>query len=455
MSPLATTLGSRPALRAQFSALLRRGQHLHVLLGGAVQVLAVRVLGAGLAYASMICLARWLGAYDFGVFAYVLVIVTQLGLAFSFGFNSSTLRFATHYLARKKARRLGGFLRHSYAVVLGLSSAAALLSAGLLVLSRDAAGAYFEPLLVGLICVPVWSLLNQLEATARAFGWVQLAYVPGYVMRPSLLILLVGGFVASGGVPNATAALWALTGACVTTAAVQGVVAFRGLRRHVAGVKPLFQRRYWSAVSLSFLAIDGFRVLLDNTDILLIGRLLDPQNVAVYYAVIRSGGFVAFVSFAIVAVAVPRFAHVHTTGTREELQKLVSEVIHLIFWPSLLIAAALAIAGPFVLALFGSSFVLGYPTLLIVLAGLVLRASTLPVEYLLNLTGHHRDTLMVYAGAALASLALNFALIPAFGIAGAAAASYTAMLGGNACLYLLVYKRLKIRAFLLPVPRLR
>jgi O-antigen/teichoic acid export membrane protein len=120
------------------------------------------------------------------------------------------------------------------------------------------------------------------------------------------------------------------------------------------------------------------------------------------------------------------------------------------FWPSLLTACGLALLGPFVLSLFGAGFKAGYPTLLVVLTGLVLRAASGPVEYLLNMTGHHRDTLRVYACAAVANIALNLVLIPAFGIIGAAIATYTAMLGGNFCLYLLVRKRLGVKAFVLP-----
>ena len=89
------------------------------------------------------------------------------------------------------------------------------------------------------------------------------------------------------------------------------------------------------------------------------------------------------------------------------LQKFVSEVIHLMFWPSLLTALALAFFGPYVLSLFGADFKIGYPTMLVVLIGLVLRTATGPVEYLLTMTGHHRDTMWVYAFAALASIGLG------------------------------------------------
>ena len=131
----------------------------------------------------------------------------------------------------------------------------------------------------------------------------------------------------------------------------------------------------------------------------------------------------------------------------------MTNVIHLMFWPSLLAAIAMACLGPFLLSLFGPDFTMGYPTMLVVLTGLVLRSATLPVEYLLNLTGHHRDTMRVYAVAALANVVLNLVLIPEFGVLGAAIGTYTAMLGGNFYLYRLVQKRLGIDACVFPFMR--
>ena len=304
-----------------------------------------------------------------------------------------------------------------------------------------------------LLCVPVWTLLNQMEATARAFGWVNVAYVPGYVLRPLLLMGFVGGLVLFGGVPDAVTTLWAMIGACAIAALVQGLLIYSGTRAHLTDVKPAFHTRHWFAISLSFLMIDGFRMLLDNTDILLIGQFLDPQSIAVYFAVIRTGGLIAFVSFSVIALAAPKFAEIHNTGTRHELQKFVTNVIRLMFWPSLLVAIAMACLGPFLLSLFGPDFAVGYPAMLVVLTGLVLRSATLPVEYLLNMTGHHRDTIRVYAVAAFANIVLNLVLIPEFGILGAAISTYTAMLGGNFFLYRLVQKRLGIDACVFPFMR--
>jgi O-antigen/teichoic acid export membrane protein len=241
-----------------------------------------------------------------------------------------------------------------------------------------------------------------------------------------------------------------MIGGCAIASLIQGALVHFAIREHLADVKPTYHTRHWFTVSFSFLVIDGFRMLLDNTDVLMIGKLLDPHSVAIYFAVIRTAGLVAFVSFSIIALTVPKFAEIHSVGTHQELQNLVSDSIQLIFWPSLLMAIVLVVIGPFVLSLFGTDFEVGYPTMLVVLVGLVLRSATIPVEYLLNMTGHHRDTIRVYAVAAVANIALNFWLIPALGILGAAIGTYTAMLGGNGCLYFLVRKRLGVNAFVFP-----
>ena len=429
-------------------------RNLYAVLKSAAQVFAIRMAGAALTYASMIFLARWLGAFNFGIYAYVFVIAGLLGLALSFGFNSSGLRLVPDYLARQKWRRLTGFLTQSYGLIVSFSVLGSLAGASLVFAFRDMIEPhYFAPLLVGFACVPLLTLLNQFESTARAFGWMNLAYVPGYILRPLLLMAFAGGMTVFGGTPDAAAALWAMIAACAVAALVQGALVYFGVRRRVTKVAPAFHTRAWCTISFGFLAIDGLRMLLDNTDVLMIGRLLDPHSVAAYYAAIRTGGLVSFVSFSMIALAVPKFAEIHITGTRREMQKFVSGVIQMMFWPSLATAVGLALLGPFVLSLFGADFEMGYPTMLVVLAGLVLRSATGPVEYLLNMTGHHKDTMRVYAFAAVANVCLNLLLIPAFGIIGAAIASYTAMLSGNVWLYLLVQKRLGVSAFVFPLGR--
>jgi O-antigen/teichoic acid export membrane protein len=135
------------------------------------------------------------------------------------------------------------------------------------------------------------------------------------------------------------------------------------------------------------------------------------------------------------------------------MQRFISGVIHLMFWPSAFAALALALLGPYILSLFGMDFDEGFPPLIVALAGLLIRASTGPVEYMLNMTGHHRDTMRVYGIAAAACVALNLLLIPMLGIVGAAVSAYGTIAAASIWLALLVRRRLGITAFVFPLGR--
>jgi len=66
-------------------------------------------------------------------------------------------------------------------------------------------------------------------------------------------------------------------------------------------------------------------------------------------------------------VRVPKFAEIHSTGSRQDLQKFVTEVIHLMIWPSLLAAGVLAVSARSC-SRCSAGFGPGYPVMLVVLA---------------------------------------------------------------------------------------
>jgi O-antigen/teichoic acid export membrane protein len=438
------------SLKQRLLARLTAQRDLRTVVAGAAQVLAIRMVGALLAYVSMALLARWLGTFHFGIYAYVWVCIVTLGMALPLGYNTAVLRFVPDYMARARWSRVRGYLRVSFATVVLAGISGALLGALLLWAGRSLFEAYyFTPMLIGVACMPLAALLGQMEATARAFGTVHLAYAPNYIVRPLVVMVAIGVIVWLRGRPTAEDALWAVFAACLLAVAGQGALLLREKRRHVRDVRPVYHTRAWASISFSFLMIEGFRMVLENADVLLLGRLLDPHMVGIYYAAIRTGGLIAFIYFAVAALAVPRFAQIHATGTREEMQRFVSGIIKLMFWPSLAAAAALAVVGPFALALFGPGFESGYPVLLIVLTGLVVRSATGPVEYLLNMTGHQMDTVRVWSAAATASIVLNLVLIPRFGMLGAAAATYGSIVAANLALCVCVRRRLRVTALVL------
>ena len=66
-------------LGATLAAMLAEG-HLAQVVRGAGLVMGIRIAGAAIALLSQVLLARWMGAFEYGIFAYVWVWVIILGI---------------------------------------------------------------------------------------------------------------------------------------------------------------------------------------------------------------------------------------------------------------------------------------------------------------------------------------------------------------------------------------
>ena len=440
----------QPLRRAAGDLLARlQDAHLGSVVRGAAFVMGIRVAGAAIALVSQVLLARWMGAFEYGIYSYVWVWVIVLGIVVPMGFGTSVLRFIPEYRTRERWRRLAGFLSTSFRVVLATSCFAAL--AGLLLLwtmRGHIEGYYVLPLSIGLLCVPAFALTDWQEGAARAFGWVNLAYIPPYIIRPLLIVAAAGGILYfSGSATGLQVAVGALAASLVTMAG-QRLYFISRVAGSVPKARPVYHAKYWIAASTPLVLVEGLYLLMTNTDIVLLGYFVDPDEVGVYFAATRIANLMAFIFFSLNALAVPKFAELHGAGKHDELQRFVRGVIHAMFWPTLAAGAFLLLAGEFILGLFGAGFESGYPLLVLLMLGFVARAATGPTEYLLNMTGNQNVVALVYGLAALGNIGLNLMLIPAWGTIGAATATAISVLLSTVSLSFVVRRRLGITAFI-------
>ena len=103
--------------------------------------------------------------------------------------------------------------------------------------------------------------------------------------------------------------------------------------------------------------------------------------------------------------------------------------------------------GPFLLAMFGSDFTQGYPLLFVLATGIVLRAAIGPAESLLTMSGHHGICAALFGSVLALNIALNAALIPQFGLYGAACATLLAIVAETFALFQLVRWRIGVTMF--------
>ncbi|WP_165644840.1 lipopolysaccharide biosynthesis protein [Oharaeibacter diazotrophicus] len=396
--------------------------------GTALSAFALRVAGAGIAYLQQILLARWMGAFDYGVFVVIYVWLTVLGQIGNFGFSSSMIRFVPEFRARGDLARMRGVMLAGRLVAFGGATVIAAAGAAAVLAVPDlVAEPYVIPVVLGAACLPLFCLTEVQDGIARAFAWSSLAFGPTYIWRPLGVMLAMGCAHALAFPMTAPTACAATIVATWATAAIQFAALHRRTAPMVAAHRPAFDLGNWFRVSLPILLSDGFYMMLTSIDVIVVARFAPPEEVAVYYAATKTLALVHFVYYAVRAATGPRFSHHFHAGDHAALAALVRTSVRWAFWPSVAVSIVVLALGEFLLSMFGSDFRGGSGVLTVLVFGLLARASVGPMETLLTMAGHQRVVAAIFGTAFAANLALNLALVPLWGLYGAAAGTALAL----------------------------
>ncbi len=406
-----------------------------------------RVGNAGIAFASQILLARWMGESEYGIYVYVWTWVLLLGGMTSLGLASAPQKFIPEYADGGDHALLRGFLLGSR--LLSMVFATVVTAVGLLALwlFGDVLDHWaIVPLVLALVCVPMYVLTDVQDGIARTYNWIDVALAPAYLVRPLLILALLAALSWAAYAPTAVTAMAATIVATWVTAIAQLALLEKRLRARTPRGPRAFAPRTWMAVSLPIFMVEGFYLLLAYTDVLVLSAFREPHEVGVYYAAVKVMSLVAFVSFSVSAAVAHRFTEYAVAGERERLETMVRDAARWTFWPSLGGAVIILALGWPILWLFGPAFVEGYPVLFVIAIGLLARATVGPLERLLNMLGQQNVCAAVYGGAFLLNIALAIALVPGFGMMGAAAATSLTLVMESILLFVITRRRLGLGA---------
>ncbi|WP_265517555.1 lipopolysaccharide biosynthesis protein [Nitratireductor luteus] len=414
---------------------------------------SLRIVNAVIAFVSQVLLARYMGGFEYGIFVLVWVTMIILGNISCLGFHTSIIRFVPEYRATGMIPELRGILRTSRIFVLASSTVFALAgAAGIWWFEPAIEHYYVVPFYLGLICLPMIALSDQLQGIARANSWALWAMAPTYLMRPVLILLFLWAMHLAGYDPDATGAVIAAILATYLTTISQLLTMGTRQKHRLPPAQPRFLVRLWVQVSLPIFLVESFYFLLTNADVLMVGRFMQPTDVAVYYATVKTLALVHFVYFAVKAGVASRYAAFIHGGERQALENFARETVNWTFWPSLFMGIFVLLVGKPILTLFGPGFDAGYPLLFLLVAAVVGRSAVGPAESMLTMSGHQNVCAGIYAVTLAINIGLNILLIPVLGLWGAALATAIAMIFEATALAFIVWRKLGIvMAVFLPV----
>jgi len=164
-------------------------------------------------------------------------------------------------------------------------------------------------------------------------------------------------------------------------------------------------------------------VFLGWVDSFILGIYVSDEAIGVYGIALKLAMICAFSMEAINSGLAPKIANLYREGKRVEFKKLVNFAAKINFLITAAIVIAVIITNKWLLGLFGEEFMQGTTVLLILCSIHLINSAMGSSAIIMQMTGYQKQ----YRNIALLSLGvnliLNFALIPKFGITGAAIAT--------------------------------
>ena len=296
----------------------------------------IRIASAAIAFLTQPLLARWMGSEEFGIYAYVWTWALLFGGMADFGLSSAAQRFIPEYHGQPTSALLRGFLSGSRWFVTGAATLVAILAAGAVALFEDKlAPNIVLPMYLACGTLPFWGLTVTQDGIARSYGWIGVALLPLYIIRPLAILALILAAYVCGYPATAVSIMLASVVASFATAAIQGVVINRRLRTAVAPGGRSYDFRTWIGASLPISIAGAFYFLLSYVDVLILQAYRPSTDVAIYFAVQKLLALVAFVHFSIAATVAHKFSELRASAQEEQLANFYARSRRWTFWPSL------------------------------------------------------------------------------------------------------------------------
>lgn len=396
------------------------------LLSGSGLVLFFKIFGSLAGYLIAFVVTKKYGADTFGLFELALTFLTIFSVLGRMGLDGALVRFIPehqenrHYSALRSAYRFALSAALPLSIILGVG---VYFLAGFFESWFEVEGlASVLRIVAFIIPMSTWMGINS-----ESFrGMKDMVSYSIYQRGTVLLIAIVAIYAIEYLYPqtNNVAILSFGVGVWILAliSAVFTPLKVKSIGPNLPSPSP-FKASSMLTVAFPMLLSTSMFMVMNWTDTLMIGYYLDARDVGIYRIAFKIASLITFAQFAINSIAAPMFSSFKAKNDLDGLRKMVRNIGYL----------NLLISGPafllimffpnFLLELFGTEFSEGVLPLLILAIGTLINALCGPVMYLLNMTGKERPARNIIIIASIINIALNFYLIPQYGLLGAAYAT--------------------------------
>jgi O-antigen/teichoic acid export membrane protein len=407
------------------------------------------VIDKGLRFPLEILLARVLGAGGYGSYSLGYGL-TMIGSKISMmGLSSGIVRFAALYKGVGDIKRVKGTLSSAFMISI-LSSIAV---GGLLFLfARPLSELFNIPELITVLRVfalafPFYVVTIMAGTAARAFQAISYEVIVTNICRPLANVAIVSIVFLFG---------FRLFGAVYGFLISSAISAFFGLyllKRIfpdiVSELKPSYE--FWKLLrfSLPVLFIGFSYVLLNQTDRIMLGYFKASKDLGIYSAAAIISQQAGLITYSFSCIFCPIISDLYNRNEFKQLEKLYKTVTRWIVSLNLVLLILLIVFSKQIMGIFGSEFISGWLVLVILSSVHLVGYSTggALAGYALQMSGKQDFEFINAVVMLVLNVALNFWLIPIYGILGAAMATGASYAVINIARIVEVYKLLRMHPY--------
>ena len=423
-----------------------------ILIGSALALVS-KVVVTALGLASTIMVTRFFGTDAMGVLAIINSYIFLLSIFTLFGSNTSILRLIPEHVTKhsvSSAFFLYKKIRCIVVVVSLLAGIVCFIASDLLadkILMKSHLSSIFS---VASIFVVFKSLMDLNIGALRGLRLIRMFAIMQAIPSVCMVAFLSIGILM---VKEENCPVYAQFAAHLV-AAVFGIwLMNRSFREKIKsdGIVQSMTVKDILAISIPMMMTASLSFLSAQAGVIMLGIFSTETEVGYYAIAVKLATLTLFIQGAINTMAAPKFSELYHVGNLEELFNVAKKSTKLIFWTTVPILLFILLMGrPIIESAFGVDYMKIFPAMLLLIIGQFVNAISGSTGYFMNMTGLQSIYRNIIACAAAINVVLNFALIPNFGIEGAAVAAAVSLCFWNICTLICIRMKFGVTIGYLP-----
>lgn len=400
-----------------------------------------RIFGMLFNFAITLYITNVFGSSNYGLFALSLTILQLMVMFFSLGIPAAFISFTGSF---KSVNLNKGLLVKCYKLILYISIVPVIL----LYFTSNQIALFFEKMeLVGFLKVVFLSLIflvfheinSNYFLSVKKFFWFGITYF----LIPNVLFFVLLLIFKSYELPDYFIMVSYSLSIIVTV--VFGLFLIFKERKYI---KVPVRGREILKRSLPMMVSGFFLVLLNWTDVLMLGKYETEKNIGVYNAAFKIGYLTLFFVMAMGSIILADISEKYRKKDINGLHIVIKKATQMTAILTLPVAIIILVFNEELLRLFGPEFIEGKMALIYITLGALFNALTGNVDQLLNMTDNQKTVRNIMFVGFVVNVLLNLVLIPKYGIEGAAFASFIVNVIVNTIFVLIIKKKFGFYTFI-------